>query len=129
MAQEWDEGYIDIPNVKSNHPEKTIHPCQYPIELVERCVLALTYEGDWVLDPYAGVGSALIGAAKNGRRAMGAEKESEYVKIAQERLSDYFAGILKTRPLGKPVHQPSGNEKISQVPVEWKKENSVYQGD
>ncbi len=41
LAQEWDELLRDIPNVKSNHPEKTIHPCQYPIELVERCVLAL----------------------------------------------------------------------------------------
>src|SRR5882757_7585544 len=30
----------DIPNVKANHPEKTFHPCQFPIELVERCVLA-----------------------------------------------------------------------------------------
>jgi DNA modification methylase len=48
LAQEWDEALWEIPNVKSNHPEKTEHPCQYPIELVERCVLALTDEGDWV---------------------------------------------------------------------------------
>lgn len=42
LAQEWDEALWDIPNVKSNHPEKTLHPCQYPIELFERCILALT---------------------------------------------------------------------------------------
>ena len=59
-AQEWENELWDIPNVKANHPEKTIHPCQFPIELVERCVLALTNENDWVLDPYCGVGSALI---------------------------------------------------------------------
>ena len=41
VAREWDEELWDIPNVKANHPEKTIHPCQYPIELIERCVLAL----------------------------------------------------------------------------------------
>lgn len=52
LAKEWDEELWDIPNVKANHPEKTEHPCQYPIELVERCVLALTMERDWVLDPY-----------------------------------------------------------------------------
>jgi len=52
VVQDWEELVWDIPNVKSNHPEKTIHPCQFPIELVERCVLALTNENDWVFDPY-----------------------------------------------------------------------------
>jgi DNA modification methylase len=41
-----------FPNVKANHVEKTTHPAQYPVELVERFVLALTEEGDWVLDPF-----------------------------------------------------------------------------
>ena len=64
ICEEWEEGFWEIPNVKSNHPEKTVHPCQYPIELVERCVLALTDENDWVYDPFSGVGSALIAAIK-----------------------------------------------------------------
>lgn len=62
ISQEWENGIIEIPNVKSNHPEKTAHPCQFPIELIERCVLALTNENDWVLDPFGGVGSSLIAA-------------------------------------------------------------------
>lgn len=119
LVEEWEEGIWEIPNVKSNHPEKTIHPCQFPVELVERCVLAFTNEGEWVLDPFAGVGSTLIGAVRHQRRAMGAEKEPEYVKLARERLNAQFDGVLKTRPLGKPVHQPSGREKVSQVPGEW----------
>ena len=41
-----------IPNVKSNHVEKTEHPCQFPVELIERLVLSMTSEGDWVLDPF-----------------------------------------------------------------------------
>ena len=45
----------DVPNVKASHPEKAIHPCQYPIELMERCVLAMTNEGDRVLDQFSGV--------------------------------------------------------------------------
>ncbi|MDY6806701.1 MAG: site-specific DNA-methyltransferase, partial [Cyanobacteriota bacterium] len=40
VVKDWEDGIWDIPNVKSNHPEKTNHPCQYPVELVERCVLA-----------------------------------------------------------------------------------------
>lgn len=119
VAQDWEECFWDIPNVKSNHPEKTDHPCQFPVELAERCVLALTEEDDWVLDPYAGVGSALIAATKHARRAMGAEKEGAYVEIARERLNSFFNGTLKLRPLGRPVHKPTGKEKVSQIPTEW----------
>ncbi len=120
IASEWDNDLWDIPNVKSNHPEKTTHPCQYPIELVERCVLALTNEGDYVLDPYAGVGSSLIAALKHDRKAMGVDKEIEYVKIGKERIQDFYAGTLKMRPLGKEVYKPTGKEKVSQIPEEWK---------
>jgi DNA modification methylase len=127
MAQEWDDCFWDIPNVKSNHPEKTEHPCQFPVELVERCVLALTNEGDWVFDPYAGVGSALIAAIKRGRRAMGSEQEPEYVTIARQRIVAFINGELKLRPLGKPVHVPSGREKVSRVPPEWE-EAALGQG-
>lgn len=119
LTQEWEDGFWDIPNVKSNHPEKTIHPCQFPVELVERCVLALTNEEDWVFDPYAGVGSALIAAVKHNRRAMGSEQDATYLEIARERLAAYFNGTLRIRPMGKPVHKPSGNEKVAQIPPEW----------
>ncbi len=119
MAQEWEIGLWDIPNVKANHPEKTLHPAQFPIELAERCVLAMTHEDEWVFDPYAGVGSALIAAIKRGRRAMGCEKEEAYVSIARERIQRYYRGELKIRPLGKPVYQPTGREKVAQRPREW----------
>jgi len=119
LAQEWEDGFWEIPNVKANHPEKTIHPCQYPIELVERCVLALTDEEDWVYDPFAGVGSALIAAVKQGRRAMGSERDENYIAITRERLAAFFDGQLKIRPLGRPVYKPTGRERISRIPPEW----------
>ena len=119
ICVEWEDGFWDIPNVKNNHPEKTSHPCQFPVELVERCVLALTNEEDWVLDPYAGVGSALIAGLKNGRRVAGAEKELTYVDIASERIQKLAKGTLKLRPLGKPVYAPTGKEAVAQIPLEW----------
>jgi adenine-specific DNA-methyltransferase len=119
VSGEWEKEVWEIPNVKSNHPEKTIHPCQFPIELVERCVLALTAEGDWLLDPYCGVGSALIAAAKHGRRAMGCDKEEKYIQETHKRLNQLFDGTLRTRPIGKRVHQPTGREKVCQTPKEW----------
>jgi adenine-specific DNA-methyltransferase len=113
VIRDWEEQVWDIPNVKSNHPEKTIHPCQFPIELVERCVLALTNEGDWVFDPYMGVGSSLIAAIMHNRRAMGCEKEEVYVEIAKQRIKNFYNGTLRYRPIGKPIHQPKEREKVT----------------
>lgn len=125
IQQDWDRGLWNIPNVKSNHPEKVDHPCQFPIELVERCVLALTNEDSWVLDPFSGVGSTVLGAIKNNRNAIGIEKEDEYCKIAKRRIEELKGGRLKTRPINKPIHSPTGSEKVSRIPEEWMKLNFV----
>jgi adenine-specific DNA-methyltransferase len=96
----------DIPNVKANHVEKESHPCQFPVGLVERLVLALTNPGDAVLDPYLGVGSSAIAAIMHGRRAFGCDVDQEYVDIAWRRIRDFRGGCLKTRPMNKPVYEP-----------------------
>lgn len=96
-----------IPNVKSNHVEKTIHPCQFPIELVERLVLSLTREGDTVLDPYMGVGSSVVAAIAHNRVGMGSDIDPKYVQVAWERVHAYRSGELRIRPMGKPVYDPS----------------------
>lgn len=119
LVRDWESQVWDIPNVTSNHPEKTAHPCQFPIELVERCVVALTNENDWVLDPYMGVGSVLIAALIHKRRAIGCEKESSYLAIARQRINEYWNGTLPYRPLGKPVCQPTERDKTAQIPEEW----------
>jgi DNA modification methylase len=124
LMDDWEAAFWDIPNVKSNHPEKTIHPCQFPVELVERCVLALTNKGDTVFDPYAGVGSSLIAARKHARRGIGYEQDANYVQLAHQRFAAYENGTLKTRPLGKPIHQPTGREKVAQRPITWDEDES-----
>ena len=127
LQNEWIEGVWEIPNVKSNHPEKTAHPCQFPIELVERCVLAFTNKHDIVLDPYAGVASSLIAAMMHDRTAIGVERCQEYIEIGNSRIDALFEGTLKIRPIGKPVYEPTGKEKITQIPIEWLQyEESVY---
>jgi DNA modification methylase len=123
LEQDWMTAFWEFPNVKSNHPEKTIHPCQFPIELVERCVLALTNEGDYVLDPFCGVGTTLVAGLKHSRKVIGVDKEFDYIKIAKQRITQFFNGELKFRPLGKKVYQPTGREKVSKVPPEWKNYN------
>lgn len=97
----------EFPNVKNNHPEKTIHPCQFPVELVERLVLSMTDEGDAVFDPYVGVGSSAIAALMHGRDAYGCDIEAQYIDIAWDRIRQLRQGTLKTRPLGKPIYDPT----------------------
>jgi adenine-specific DNA-methyltransferase len=95
-----------IPNVKFNHPEKTDHPCSFPIELAERLVLSMSQPGDVVLDPFGGVGSAIVASALHGRIGVMAETDSTYIKITEDRLAKASIGKLLARPMGKPIHQP-----------------------
>ena len=113
-------GQWEIPNVKSNHPEKTIHPCQFPVELVERCVLAFTEAGDNILDPFVGTGTSVIAGIKHNRNVMGIDKDPKYIQIANDRITNYFAGTLQIRPIGKAVVKPNGKDKVASVPEEWK---------
>ena len=95
-----------IPNVKHNHVEKTPHPCQFPVELVERLVLAMTNKSDSVFDPYMAVGSSVIAALKNQRVGIGCDIVPEFVDIAWDRVHALRAGALKIRPMNKPVYDP-----------------------
>ncbi len=95
-----------IPNVKCNHVEKTAHPCQFPVELIERLVLSMSNEEDWVFDPFLGVGTTIIAAVRHGRRGAGAELMKEYIDIAHDRIIQEINGTLRTRPMNKPVYDP-----------------------
>lgn len=115
-----------IPNVKSNHIEKTEHPCQFPIELIERLVLSLTNEGDWVFDPFLGTGTTIIASIRHERRGAGAEVVSKYVTLAKNRIEQSLNGTLKTRPMNKPVYDPikAGN---AQTYSPWSKTSEENQ--
>jgi len=102
----WDAEFDiwEIPNVKSNHIEKTGHPCQFPVGLIERLVLALTTENALVFDPFAGVGSAGVACAIHNRRFLGAEIASKYISIAKSRIEDAIRGEARYRPHDKPIY-------------------------
>lgn len=116
----------EIPNVKSNHVEKTEHPCQFPVELIERLVLSLTNIGDWVLDPFSGAGTSIVAAVKHQRRGAGAEIVRKYSDIATKRLEQLENGSLRTRPMGRPIHDP--NQTTSKLIVNpWQAETNKEQ--
>jgi len=108
----------DIPNVKARHMEKTGHPCQFPVGLAERLVLALTRPGGLVFDPFAGSGSAGVAALAHGRRFLGAEVAGEYVGIAERRLAEAMSGTARYRPHALPVFDHTLS-KDSRRPAEW----------
>lgn len=119
LQNDWENEIWNIVNVKSNHVEKTIHPAQFPIELADRLVLALSNENDIVLDPFGGVGTTLISAVKNNRIGISIDTNDQYCKVAQERLTNLLNGTLKMRPMTKKIYEPK-NDKVAQVPKEWR---------
>lgn len=98
----WD----NIVNVKANHPEKTNHPCQYPVGLAERLVLGLTRPDDLVFDPFAGVASTGVAALLHERRFCGIERDPDYHATGLERLEATIDGTIRYRPHDRPIQRP-----------------------
>jgi DNA modification methylase len=71
--------------------ERTGYPTQKPEALLERLILALSDEGEIVLDPYAGSGTTLAVAARLGRPFVGIDQSEVALGIATNRLE--AAGI------------------------------------
>ena len=70
--------------------ERTSHPAQFPIAVIERIIKACSNPGDVILDPFMGSGSTAEAALRCGRFAVGFEIEMDYVVLAKERLDAYW---------------------------------------
>jgi DNA modification methylase len=75
--------------------ERTKHPTQKPLLLSRRIVEHFSNPGDLVLVPFVGSGSECVAAVVAGRRFIGSEINSEYVAIAQLRLSKVSSELLQ----------------------------------
>jgi DNA modification methylase len=111
----WD----NIPNVKSGHCEivplddkGTKHPCQFPVGLVERCVLAMTDPNDLVFDPFAGVGSAGVAAVANNRKFIGVDMDKTYTEAASKRIQSVIDGTATYRPHTAKIPDPPPPPKL-----------------
>jgi adenine-specific DNA-methyltransferase len=74
-------------NVKHNHEEQTIHPCQFPEDIIARIVLTSTQSGAIVFDPYMGTGTVAVVAKASNRHFIGAEIDPKYHEVAMRRLA------------------------------------------
>jgi adenine-specific DNA-methyltransferase len=66
--------------------ERTAHPAQFPIAIIERIIEACSNEGDLILDPFMGSGTTAEAALRLGRKVIGFELRADYIEIASQRL-------------------------------------------
>ncbi len=73
--------------VKNVSKDKTEHPCQIPVPLIEIFVKASSNKGDTILDPFGGSFSTAAASKKLGRNSISIELNPEFCKIGKERLA------------------------------------------
>ncbi len=71
-------------------PERTDHPAQFPVAVIERIIKACSNPGDVVLDPFMGSGTTALVAVQLGRPVLGFELSPRYLNIAVQRLESLF---------------------------------------
>ena len=67
--------------------KKVGHPAPFPLELPQRLIDLYTFRDDIVLDPFVGSGTTAVAAFQSGRKYVGYETSSEYVSLANSRLT------------------------------------------
>jgi DNA modification methylase len=81
-------------NPPPRRKDEVRHPAKFPQEMAAEFVRYFTKDGETVLDPFAGVGSAVFAASADGRRGVGIELSPEFFEIARGRVSRPEAEIL-----------------------------------
>ena len=85
--------WADIPPLSANAQERLGYPTQKPLALLERIILSSSNEGDVVLDPFCGCGTAVHAAQKLGRQWIGIDVTHLAISLIEKRLRDAFPGI------------------------------------
>jgi DNA modification methylase len=79
---------LDIWSIPPESARRVGHPAPFPVELPEQLIRLYTFKDDLVLDPFMGSGSALVAAARLGRRYVGYDLDPAYVEIARRRVAE-----------------------------------------
>ena len=92
LGDDWD----DIRPLNSQAQERLGYPTQKPLALLERIIAASSNEGDIVLDPFCGCGTAVHAAQKLGRQWLGIDVTHLAISLIEKRMKDAFPGIAFT---------------------------------
>ncbi len=91
MTEDFMALTLDLWPIPPESARRVGHPAPFPVELPEQLIRLYTYKGDLVLDPFMGSGSALVAAARLGRRYAGYDLEASYVEAARQRVNELLA--------------------------------------
>jgi len=118
LGDSWD----DIPPINSQAQERLGYPTQKPEALLERIIRASSNEGDLVLDPFCGCGTAIAVAERLKRRWTGIDITYLAINLVQRRLRDAFGKDLSPyQVIGAPTDVASAEalKEISPYQFEW----------
>ena len=100
--------WTDIEALRSWHKERLEYPTQKPETLLERIIRTSSNEGDLVLDPFCGCGTAVAVAERLKRRWIGIDITHLAIALIKQRLFDTFeAERCPYEVIGEPVDVPS----------------------
>ncbi len=111
----WD----DIPPINSQAAERLGYPTQKPEALLERIIKASSNEGDRVLDPFGGCGTAVAVAQRLKRSWIGIDITHLAITLVKHRLKDAFGDQAKYKVIGEPVSVPDAETLAQQDPYQF----------
>jgi DNA modification methylase len=85
---EFMEATTDLWEIAPESATRVGHPAPFPVELPQRLIELYTYEGDLVLDPFMGSGSAAVAAVRTRRHYLGFDTDPSYVETAERRVDE-----------------------------------------
>lgn len=111
----WD----DIAPINSQAQERLGYPTQKPEALLERVIRASSNEGDTILDPFCGCGTAIAAAQKLGREWIGIDITHLAITLIKHRLKDSFGGTVVYKVIGEPVSVPDAEALAASDPYQF----------
>lgn len=91
MTEDFMALTLDLWSIPPESARRVGHPAPFPVELPEQLIRLYTFSDDLVLDPFMGSGSALVAAARLGRRYAGYDLDPAYVAVARSRVEEALA--------------------------------------
>ncbi|MEM9562109.1 MAG: site-specific DNA-methyltransferase [Actinomycetota bacterium] len=114
----------DVWRIESESATRIGHPAPFPIELPRRLIELYTYEGDLVVDPFAGSGTTVVAAARTNRIGVGFDIEPAYVELADQRLGIELASL----DLRAPIDPDDLGELDAEARQEWFHQQALEEG-
>ncbi len=111
--------WTDIPEINSQAQERLGYPTQKPEALLERIIKASSNEGDIVLDPFCGCGTAIAVAERLKRRWIGIDITHLAITLIKHRLQDAFGKAATYTVIGEPVSLPDAEALAESDPYQF----------